>query len=121
VRAFEEELGSKVVVPENNILMGAIGTAILTREEVKRVRAVNQSFRSAFRGFELVDLNFKTKTFQCKGCPNRCEVVSVFIDKVTPTATVSAGAEIATAPMAAEENIDIVARWGDRCGKWEIF
>jgi hypothetical protein len=40
-------------------------------------------------------VNFMTRSFNCSDCPNRCEITSV-----------------------EKENGDIVARWGDRCGKW---
>ncbi len=49
---------------------------------------------SRFRGFGLVDDPFRTASFACDGCPNTCEVVEIKLDE------------------------EVIARWGDRCGKW---
>jgi len=50
--------------------------------------------RTKFLGFETSDKDIKCTSLQCKGCPNQCEVIEARIDG------------------------KIVARWGDRCGKW---
>ena len=50
--------------------------------------------KTKFLGFEISDKDIKCTSFRCKGCPNRCEVIEAKIDG------------------------EIVARWGDRCGKW---
>ena len=47
-----------------------------------------------FRGFEISDQNINCTSFRCNGCPNRCEVIEARIEG------------------------RVVARWGDRCGKW---
>ncbi len=86
-RAFEDSLGLPVVVPPHHGVMGAIGAALLAREQTGG-RA------SAFRGFDLVDYPFSTASFECDGCPNSCEVVEIKLDE------------------------KVIARWGDRCGKW---
>jgi len=86
--AFEEALNCEIYVPEHHEIMGAIGAAILAQE------AVESKGRTNFRGFDLVDMDFKTKSFDCNGCANQCEVVQIVADS------------------------EIVARWGDRCGKW---
>ena len=75
--AFEHALGTEIFVPENNILMGAIGAALLVREEAKRTMATGTNWKSNFRGFELLSIDFKTNAFNCQGCPNRCEIVSI--------------------------------------------
>lgn len=87
-RAFEKELGYEVIVPEHFDVMGAIGAALLARDEVKRTGTTR------FRGLGVKDCPFEAKSFECQGCPNRCEVVEV------------AGSQA------------VLARWGDRCGKW---
>jgi len=86
--AFEEALGYELYVPEHHEVMGAIGAAILAQEEVAA-----KGFTD-FRGFDLADMDFKTKSFDCNGCANQCEVVQI---------------------MAGQQ---VLARWGDRCGKW---
>ncbi len=90
VRAFKKYLGFEVVVPPYHDVMGAIGAAYLAREAVKR------KGRTGFKGFNLENINFRTTSFECRGCSNACEVVQFF------------------------ENNNLIARWGDRCGKWEL-
>lgn len=91
VRAFEEALGTEVIVPPHYEVMGAIGAAILAREHVTR-----DGHETRFRGFGLAEIEYATSSFECSGCSNRCEVVVI--------------------KMAGE----IIARWGGRCGKWEL-
>ena len=87
--AFEKEINHEVMIPEHYNTMGALGSAILARDEVRASGRASQ-----FRGFEAADLEFTPGTFECEDCPNHCEVIEVRLDK------------------------KIVARWGDRCGKW---
>lgn len=96
VAAFERHLGQTVIVPEHNVLMGALGVAILAREHHRQEPA----YTTRFRGLDLADQAFDTSAFHCDTCANRCEIVQV--------------------KMPAEAD-RVVARWGDRCGKWEVF
>jgi predicted CoA-substrate-specific enzyme activase len=89
VRAFERELGLKVTVPAYHDVMGAWGAALLAAE---RMRA--SGGQTAFLGFENAERSFENRGFDCEGCSNRCEVVELRSDG------------------------EVVARWGDRCGKW---
>jgi len=89
IRAFEKELGEKVFVPEHNIVMGALGVAILAREQ-----EIENGNKSKFRGWDVSNQEIKTSSFICDGCPNQCEVIEARI------------------------NGKVVSRWGDRCGKW---
>lgn len=50
--------------------------------------------KTRFRGFDISDKNIECDSFRCQGCPNQCEVIQAKIEG------------------------KIVARWGDRCGKW---
>lgn len=88
VRAFEESLGKKIVVPPHFDVMGAIGAALLAKE------ALEDNRPSAFRGFDVINSDCQTKNFECPGCPNRCEVVEVRV------------------------NGAVAGCWGDRCGRW---
>lgn len=88
-RAFEAALGHPVTVPEHHMVMGAIGAALLAREAVSRQRKA-----TSFRGWAVSDVECTTGSLECQGCPNRCEVVQVWLEG------------------------EIIARWGDRCGKW---
>lgn len=108
VKSFEKALNAKVIVPENNILMGAIGAAILVMEEAQRTEKMAGKWQTKFRGFNVLDIEFQTKAFRCQGCPNRCEVVSVLMN----TGDVD---------ESGKERREVVARWGDRCGKWAVF
>jgi predicted CoA-substrate-specific enzyme activase len=90
VEAFKKYLEMDVIVPPWYDVMGAIGAALLAR------RAVDKKQKSSFKGFNIREITFKTRSFECQGCSNACEVVQFF------------------------ENDDLIARWGDRCGKWEL-
>lgn len=87
--AFEKEINHEVLIPEYYNIMGAVGAAILARDEIKSGQKTTQ-----FRGFMAADLEFIPSTFECEDCPNHCEVIEVRMDK------------------------KVAARWGDRCGKW---
>ena len=113
IKAFKEVLNMDVLVPEDgkNILMGAIGAAILVREEINRIIEIKGSYKTNFRGFHMLDLEFTPFTFTCDGCPNRCEVVSI----------VMSDEKIDKKTFNPKDDPRIIARWGDRCGRWEIF
>lgn len=49
-----------------------------------------------FKGFRLAEIEYLTSSFNCKGCSNNCEIVKIMV-----------GGEV-------------LARWGGRCGKWEV-
>jgi len=89
VKAFEEELGTEVIVPPHHELMGAIGAALLVHEEM----ASNKG--SKFNGFDVSEAKYHTSSFECKSCPNLCEI-----------AQLSIGGQA-------------LARWGGRCDMWE--
>jgi hypothetical protein len=70
--------------------MGAIGAALLAKDIYAKKGSTN------FKGFNLRDIKYVTTSFECKGCSNACEVVQFY------------------------QNGELLARWGDRCGKWEL-
>jgi len=86
--AFTEALGTEIIVPKYYSVMGALGAAILAKE------AAAQKGKSNFFGFNLINSDFKTSSFECKGCPNLCEVIELYVDDI------------------------LKARWGDKCNKW---
>jgi len=90
-KSFEKETGHKIIVPEYYRVMGAIGAALLAKEEME----LNPR-KSAFYGIDLVEKNYRTSGFECDGCPNHCEIIEIKVDG------------------------QIIARWGDRCGKWSL-
>jgi len=90
VRAFQEELNTDITVPPHHELMGAIGAALLVQEEM-----VISHNGSKFKGFGVSDIKYHTSSFECKACPNYCEI-----------------AQLST-------NGRVLARWGGRCDMWE--
>jgi predicted CoA-substrate-specific enzyme activase len=87
-KSFEDSLQTEVIVPENYNVMGAIGAAILAKEVTDEKGTTN------FRGFDIADSNFVSRSFECEGCSNKCEVVKIADDNTT------------------------IGCFGDRCGKW---
>lgn len=85
-RAFENALSQKIIVPKYNTVLGAFGVALLVKELALE--------KTKFLGFEISDKDIKCTSFQCKGCPNQCEVIEARMDG------------------------KVIARWNDRCGKW---
>ena len=92
VRAFEQELGLPVTVPPNYDVMGAIGAAMLAHEYAVQ----NGGGATRFKGFEISRFAYVPSAFGRQGCSNRCEIVRIEVDGET------------------------VARWGRRCGKWDL-
>ncbi len=87
--AFEKEVGHEIIIPRYFHVMGAIGCAILAKEQMERTGHV-----PAFKGFDRLSLEFKPTSFECNDCPNMCEVIKV------------------------ESQGETLAVWGDRCGKY---
>ena len=90
VRALEQSLGTRVTVPPHHEMMGAIGVALLVHEEMSARREPSQ-----FQGFEVSQVQYHTSSFECKACPNLCEIAQLSIDG------------------------RVLARWGGRCDLWE--
>jgi predicted CoA-substrate-specific enzyme activase len=67
VAAFETVLGREIVVPPYPHITGAVGAA--------RLAYLSDVKESRFRGFdEIAEAKYKVTSFECKGCPNRCDV-----------------------------------------------
>ncbi len=67
VAAFETILGRPIIVPPYPHLTGAIGVAAIAYRE--------RPSQSSFRGFErLAASKYQVSSFECKRCPNRCDV-----------------------------------------------
>lgn len=90
VRAFREELDTEIIVPNYHEIMGAIGAAILIREEMSASQK-----RTKFQGFSISNMIYHTSSFVCKACPNLCEIAQLSFDN------------------------QVLARWGGRCDLWE--
>ncbi|MBE9482410.1 MAG: 2-hydroxyglutaryl-CoA dehydratase [Chloroflexi bacterium] len=90
VKALEEELNVEVIVPPHHEIMGAIGAALLVHEEL-----LHNHNGSKFNGFGVSEIEYHTSSFECKACPNLCEIAQLSI------------------------NGQVLARWGGRCDRWE--
>ncbi len=77
VAAFEKILDKPITVPPHNDVTGAIGIAIIARENSCREA-------SRWKGFGFVDQEYKLKSFVCKSCSNYCEVKRVKIENEKP-------------------------------------
>lgn len=88
VAAFEKALGQKIIIPQYYDVMGAFGAALLAEERMA------QGGKTQFRGLDNLRTDCASRSFECSGCANMCEVVQIVSDGQT------------------------VAHWGDRCGKW---
>jgi predicted CoA-substrate-specific enzyme activase len=90
VKALREELNTEIIVPPHHELMGAIGAALLAHEAM-----VISNNGSQFKGFEASEEDYHISSFECKACPNLCEIAQIAI------------------------NGQVLARWGGRCDLWE--
>ena len=90
VKALREELNTEVIVPPHHEVMGAIGAALLVHEEM-----ISSQQESQFKGFGISEIKYRTSSFECKACPNLCEIAQLAVDG------------------------QVLARWGGRCDLWE--
>ena len=70
VKAFEEVTGYKINVDPSSHLTGALGVAILSKQEIEITF-----------NFDIEEINYETKGIECKGCSNNCEIIKVMKDK----------------------------------------
>ncbi len=84
VAAFREITHRPITVPRNHDVTGAIGVAILAREEMARRLARGECEVTRFRGFDLADRHYESEVFECRACPNLCEVRKIVIEGEAP-------------------------------------
>ncbi len=90
--AFEKYLGKRITVPLHHEVAGAIGMALIAmrhmkngesdtrrlgKTEKRKVHHVTESLFhrvTAFKGFELSKRPYEISSFECKSCPNSCEI-----------------------------------------------
>ncbi|BCB95658.1 2-hydroxyglutaryl-CoA dehydratase activator [Dissulfurispira thermophila] len=82
VAAFEKYVGRRVTVPPNHDVTGAIGMALIVRDYMKRQKSEDRGQRTEeietkFKGFDLLKKPYEISSFECKGCPNICEINKV--------------------------------------------
>jgi len=88
--AFESVLGKKIKVPPQHDILGAIGVAMLAREEMEA-----SGRKTCFQGFDLASRKYELSSFECQSCSNRCEIHKVVFEGEKPLF------------------------YGSRCGKWD--
>ena len=81
---------TEIIVPPHHEVMGAIGAALLVHEEM-----ASNNNGSKFKGFGVSEVKYHTSSFECKACPNLCEIAQLSLDG------------------------QVLARWGGRCDLWE--
>ncbi|MBQ7140184.1 MAG: 2-hydroxyglutaryl-CoA dehydratase [Bacilli bacterium] len=67
-KAFEDNLGKKVIVIDDGHLMGALGIALIAKKS-----KLEKTF-----DFNIKDVKFKTIGRECSKCSNNCEIVNVY-------------------------------------------
>ncbi len=77
VAAFEMVTGKAITVPSHNEVTGAIGCALIARD-------ADTGAGSSFRGFELSERKYTIEAFECRDCPNHCEINKVTIEGEAP-------------------------------------
>lgn len=87
IKAFEEITNEKILVDPNSHLMGALGVAILAKSHIN-----DKPF-----DFDIADICFETKGYECKKCPNNCEIICFYRDN------------------------DLVDAWGNRCVNGDVM
>jgi predicted CoA-substrate-specific enzyme activase len=75
--AFASVTGKQITVPEHHEVTGAIGCALLAREN-------DAGTGSRFKGFDLSRRQYEVTSFECHDCPNRCEVNRVTVEGERP-------------------------------------
>ncbi|NLD48163.1 MAG: 2-hydroxyglutaryl-CoA dehydratase [Clostridiaceae bacterium] len=89
VAAFEKAIGKDIIIPVHYDVMGAYGAALIAKDKVSK-----GSSTTNFYGFDTAENDFKARSIECSDCSNLCEVIEI------------------------TSNSEVIARWGDRCGKW---
>jgi predicted CoA-substrate-specific enzyme activase len=77
--AFEAVLGKKITVPPQHDILGAIGVAMLARDEMEA-----SGRETRFRGFDLAHRRYELSSFECQKCSNRCEIHKVVFEEEKP-------------------------------------
>jgi predicted CoA-substrate-specific enzyme activase len=75
VAAFEALTGKKITVPPHFDVTGAIGAAMLARDEVEK-----NGNKTNFKGFQVSKIPYTISRFTCQGCENHCDVHKVVIE-----------------------------------------
>ena len=72
ISAFEQVVGRPIMVPPHHEVTGAIGVALIAKEK-------RNWTKTRFKGFDLSQRPYTVDSFECKGCPNVCQVRKVSV------------------------------------------
>ena len=89
IKAFEEVLREKIIVPKYYDVMGAFGASVIAKE-----KSLKSLQNTQFKGFDLVEKKHRANSLECNDCGNACEIIEIL------------------------QEDSMLARWGDKCGKW---
>jgi predicted CoA-substrate-specific enzyme activase len=84
VAAFESLLKRPITVPPHHDVTGAIGAAILAMEVMEDQQQNGMHVQTRFNGFNLGDRTYESTVFECRACPNLCEISKVVIGDEPP-------------------------------------
>ncbi len=73
--AFSMILNKPVIVPPHNGVIGAVGMALLARDEIKK-----KSKNTNFRGYNLSRVEYAIKEFTCRACTNYCDMQEFVVE-----------------------------------------
>jgi len=77
ISAFEAITGKNITVPPHHEVTGAIGMALIARDNYN-------GGKSTFKGFDIYKKKYELSSFICGDCANRCEVHQVLIENEDP-------------------------------------
>ena len=75
--AFAGILGTRIIVPPHNGVIGAIGMALLAQEKVR-----GTGRPTTFRGFDLAAIRYSLREFVCRACSNLCDMQEFTVEGV---------------------------------------
>ena len=84
VSAFQNLTDRPVIVPPHHDVTGAIGVALLARDEMAQQRMNGEETATRFRGFDLQNTEYEARSFICQKCANLCEINRVVIGGESP-------------------------------------
>ncbi|NTW03857.1 MAG: CoA protein activase, partial [Oscillochloris sp.] len=84
VAAFQNLLNRPITVPPHHDVTGAIGVALLAREALAEQQRRGDSVQTRFKGFDLRERQYESTTFECRACPNICDVNKIVIAGEAP-------------------------------------
>lgn len=67
--AFSKVLNKRIIVPPHNGVMGAVGMALIAKENHERTGK-----QTTFRGYDINSVNYSLKEFSCNACSNQCDI-----------------------------------------------